>query len=382
MKAIIATRIFTPEPAAASFRLRALAREIASRGGKVRVVTTTPPATMVTQPNEPGITVRRMPVLRDSEGYVRGYLQYLSFDIPVFFRLLAAPRPDVIICEPPPTTGFVTRIAARLRRVPYVYYAADVWSDAAEASAPGLIVTILHKVETWAMKGAAGVITVSNAVADRLHELGVSRVSVATNGIDTDVFALESALPNPRPGERYFVYAGTASEWQGAEVFAEAMKQVHRDHPDVRLYYLGQGSAAAKIAQVASELPAGVVTQIGRVSQEEAAAWQRHAVGALVSIKPGLGYDFAMPTKVYSALSTGTPVVYAGPGPLREPIRHENLGEVTEHEPNAVAAAMVSILGAPSDEAEKRRRRTWVVDTHSLAATGRVACDAVETALQ
>ncbi|QOR47248.1 glycosyltransferase family 4 protein [Trueperella pecoris] len=380
VKAVIASRIFAPEPAAASFRLRALAREIVARGGSVRVLTTTVPPSVANLPGEEGIDVRRAPVLRDSAGYVRGYAQYMSFDIPLFFRLLLCPRPDVVICEPPPTTGFFTRIATAIRRVPYVYYAADIWSDAAESSAPAPIVKTLRLVEAWAMRGAAEVIAVSDAVADRVRALGARDITVAPNGIDTDIFTPTTSQTHPRPGERYFIYAGTASEWQGAEVFAEAMELVHREAPDVKLYYLGQGSSAGRISEIAGLLPAGVVTQLGRVGQSEAASWQAHAKAALVSIKPGLGYDFAMPTKVYSALATGTPVIYAGPGPLREEIVAHDLGEVVDHDPSAVAAVMLRALQSP--EADSERLRAWAVDHHSLVATGRAAYTALERALR
>ncbi|MDO5500237.1 MAG: hypothetical protein Q4F67_11230 [Propionibacteriaceae bacterium] len=40
-----------------------------------------------------------------------------------------------MIVEPPPTTGLVVRVACALRRTPYVYYAADLWSVAAEEPA-------------------------------------------------------------------------------------------------------------------------------------------------------------------------------------------------------------------------------------------------------
>ena len=40
--------------------------------------------------NDPdGIRVRRAPVLRDKQQYVRGYLSYLSFDVPLFVVVFA-----------------------------------------------------------------------------------------------------------------------------------------------------------------------------------------------------------------------------------------------------------------------------------------------------
>ncbi|NCD20571.1 MAG: glycosyltransferase WbuB, partial [Actinobacteria bacterium] len=101
---LIASRIFAPEPAAASLRLRVLAEELAVAGYDVEVLTTTAPASP--PPQDPaGVHVVRWPALRNADGYIRGYLGYLSFDIPLLFRLLLRRRPDVVVCEPPPTSG-------------------------------------------------------------------------------------------------------------------------------------------------------------------------------------------------------------------------------------------------------------------------------------
>src|SRR5690554_401825 len=103
--AILATRLYEPESAAAAYRLGNLTRALERRGWRVKVLTTK-------SKYEARSTraVRRWPVLRDKSGAVRGYLQYLSFDVPLFFRLLFSRRANVVIVEPPPTTGLVTRI--------------------------------------------------------------------------------------------------------------------------------------------------------------------------------------------------------------------------------------------------------------------------------
>src|SRR5687768_1858826 len=103
---IIASRIFEPEGSAAAYRLGALARALEEVGITTTVLTTRTPD------NAPSSKrVKRWPVIRDKSGAVRGYLQYASFDIPLFFRLLFARKADCVIVEPPPTTGLVARIA-------------------------------------------------------------------------------------------------------------------------------------------------------------------------------------------------------------------------------------------------------------------------------
>ena len=379
VRVTLATRIFAPEPAAASFRLAALTRGLASLGARVRVLTTTVPGRAEPSPGA-GVAVERWPVLRDPEGYVRGYVQYLSFDAPLLLRLLRTPRPDVLVCEPPPTTGAVVRLAAWLRRVPYVYYAADVWADAAEsAGMPGAVVRALRTVERWAMGGAACVIAVSEPVAARLHELGVQRVEVVPNGVDTEVFTPDGPAVDDG-GRPYLLYAGTASEWQGADVFLRALPRVLESVPEARVVYLGQGSDWHHLRELAADLPPGAVSFHARGPAEEAARWQRGAAACLASIVPGRGYDFAVPTKIHSALACGSPVVFAGVGQAAEQVRDERLGWAVDHDPEAVAEAMVAALRAGRTPSEDARRAGWVRSHRSAAATGRRAAEVVTAA--
>lgn len=377
---IIASRIFMPEASAASFRLEAVAKALVSAGDRVRVLTTRTPATPVDDPE--GVSVSRWPVKRDSTGYVRGYIPYMSFDIPLFFRLLCAPKAASMLVEPPPTTGVMVRLAATLRRVPYVWYAADVWSDASEiAGAPAPVVRAVRWMESFTIRGASAVVAVSEGVAERVRELGGQRVEVIPNGIDTTTFTPEGEglsaeeKAHYRLSEEYFLYAGTASEWQGAEVFAEAIASVREDHPNAQVVFLGQGSswddilaAGARITTGNPDFPA--VIQHPLVPADEAARWQRSARAALVSIRPGIGYDFAYPTKVLAALASGTPVLYAGVGPVVDDVNAYDLGECSDHEAGAVAEAMKRLLTRDKTAQAKKRLHQWVVENRSMTTTG------------
>ncbi len=153
MRVIIASRIFDPEPSAATFRLRALAEAFTAAGHEVTVLTVRPPKRLAEDAKDSARSydVRRAPVLRDRADYVRGYLPYISFDVPLFFRLLFGRNADLIVVEPPPTTGFFVRLAAALRRTPYAYYAADIWSDASkQTGAPRWVVRVVRNIELFA----------------------------------------------------------------------------------------------------------------------------------------------------------------------------------------------------------------------------------------
>jgi glycosyltransferase involved in cell wall biosynthesis len=367
MKVVIVTRLFAPEVAAAAFRLKALADGLAAAGHQVTVLTTKPPRGTATQ-DFPDYRVLRWPVLRDAGGNVRGYVQYASFDFPMVPRLLARSA-DVVVSEPPPTTGALAALACLVRRKPLYYYAADIWSDAVAAiDAPGFVTKVMRAFEQFALRRARGVIAVSDGVAERARALGARNVEVVANGVDTSQFHPVEVAAAEEP---YFVYTGTMSEWQGCDVFVRAMPIVREKHPAARLRFFGQGSAEPALRQLAAEVAPDAVEFGGVVPPADAARWLSGATGALVSIVPGKGYDFAKPTKIYAAAACGTPVLFAGVGASAELIQQNDLGAVAEYDAEDVAARMIAMLDGERPDGE--RLVGWVRENASLATTGRLA---------
>lgn len=376
---VIVSRIHSPEPAAASFRLDALREALLARGLVVDVLTTTVPGAGAKGGTtcDRGGRVSRWPALRNKDGYVRGYLPYLSFDVPVALRLLFHRRFDAVVVEPPPTTGLVVRWAAGLRRRPYLYYAADLWSVASLATqAPSLVVSIVVRLERAALRGATRVLTVYPSLASRLEEW-VARPCIALvgHGADTDCFRPDgprAALDTP-----YVVYAGTASEVHGAGVFVEAMRTVLAHEPTATLVVIGQGEDRPAMEEAARQLPDGAVRFLPRLSPADTATWLRGANAALASVRPG-PYGFALATKVFAAAACGVPTVYAGGGEGAALVRDNALGHVVRHDPDEVASAMLGALRAPADTARRERLVSWAREHGSLRAAGDRAAEEVE----
>ncbi|MDO5700751.1 MAG: glycosyltransferase [Bowdeniella nasicola] len=380
----LVTRIHAPEPAAASLRLAAVEDELLKRHVRVAVLTSTPPPGIADAIDPPGLRVSRWPAWRDSEGQLRGYLPYLSFDLPLVMRVLAQRSPSVFLVEPPPTTGAVMRVMASLLKRPYVWYAADIWSDAlAGTRTPRYVRHAVRWLESWVLRGASHVIAVSPEVAERARTLGARAVTVVRNGVNTELFHPDVAplSANERSiegvGEGYFIYAGTASEWQGAEIFVEAIRRARRAGKAYQMVFLGQGSALADLEARAREIPAlpsgnPSVVFLGQRPAAEAARWQAGALGSLVSIKPGLGYDFAYPTKVLSALSCGVPVIYAGLGPVRKDLDDPQLGLAVDYDVAAVERALNTVASTEADSRRVAYRHAWVRKHRSTRSVGKI----------
>lgn len=359
-KAILATRIYPPERGAAPLRLAGLVRAL-ERGN-----ITTAVFTSQLQPRIRSTTnVRRFPVLRDKQGVVRGYFSYLSYDIPLFFRLMFTKSPDFYISEPPPTTGLVTMLVASLKRRPYVYFAADIWHIAAEGMGSShLVVTLLRKVESLAWRRASAVLAVTDGIASKIEENGVvpARIARIGSGIDTDLFrAAGEKVTFTSPT---FIYAGTMSEFQGAEIFIRALARAR--HVDARIIFFGQGTQREYLESLAEQLVPGRVEFRGVVPPDVVAQHLRGSVAGLVSLDPNVHYDFVVPTKSLVSVSCGRPVIYAGPGPFKRQIRDDRLGWAEDWDEEAVADAIDVACETPRDERETERLSSWVNEHHSL----------------
>lgn len=398
MLVTLATRTFTPEPTAAALRLGALARALAAGGDRVRVLTSRLAPSVARDARETGETralakvggdtgegpglveVRRAPVLRDRTGAVRGYVSYVSFDLPLLTRLLVGPRPDVVVSEPPPTTGVAVCLACTLRRVPYVYYCADIVSDAAAlAGVPGLVVRTVAGLEAFALRGARRVIAVSDGVASRARELGARDVAVVPNGVRVpDAVATGTPEGFPTCDGPVFVYAGTVAQWLAPEVFVDAFDRARERLGDARLAFVGQGSGWDALAE-RSRGVAGV-EMIPAVSAEEADRWMARATATLASLRPG-GYDYAYPTKILASLAQGTPVIYAGPGQAARDVAQGGLGVACSLDADEIAEAMVALASGTAPWVGCGGARAWVREHRSVSASSRAAAAVVRSAL-
>lgn len=369
---VIVSRIFAPEASAASALLRSWAEGFRDAGAQVTVVTARPPRGVAID-DPPGIDVRRAPVLRDRQQYVRGYLSYLSFDVPLFFRLLFGRRADLYVVEPPPTTVAVVRVVAWLRRSRYVVDAADLWSDAAAmVTSSRFVLGTLRRVELWGLRGAAHLFTAHEPLLARFRDVGIHTPATAIGfGVDTSEFDYRIARSGLPPT---FVYGGTYSEWHGAAIFVDAFATFRERHPDARLLFLGNGQDRALLESRVAEL--GLTDSVelrAPVPPRELSSLLADATASLASLRPGQGYDYAFTTKVYGSLATGCPVLFAGTGPTIEFLtsaaaEHPAAGVAVGYDATAVSAAMESLAGRPATPAQRAELSRWTRDRYSLTA--------------
>ena len=201
---------------------------------------------------------------------------------------------------------------------------------------------VMRRWMRWASKRSAAVITVSQALKDRLCGLGISadRVHALPNGVDLQRFHPDRAR-NLRSDYQLsgplMVSVGHLIEGKGHHFAIEALTRL----PTASLLIVGEGPERNNLERLAEELGvAARVRFLGLVSHDELAGiYGGCDVTVLASSNEG------MPNVVLESLACGTRVVATDVGGVREVITAPSAGRMmTDRSAEALAASARRVL--------------------------------------
>jgi len=197
--------------------------------------------------------------------------------------------------------------AAYLARMPYVVtlHGTDVVLAARQPRLARLL-----------LRGARGVIAVSNALADEARRLGADAVAVIPNGVELP------AEPGTEADPPYVLFAGRLSEEKGVEEFVEATR-------GMRTVVAGDGPLRALVPDA-----------LGFVPRDE---YERLLAGAAVLAAPSRREGFGVACA--EAMAYGRPVVASAVGGLLDLVRDGETGLlVPAGDPTALRGALDRVL--------------------------------------
>ena len=199
----------------------------------------------------------------------------------------------------------------------------------------------------WAAQGAAGLVTVSAALAEGLGKLGIERerVSVLRNGVDLTLFR-----PSDRANRRaelglkglVLLSVGNLVPIKGHELTIEALTYL----PEARLLIVGDGPERNSLQKLAKSLAvADRISFLGSMPQNALPSIYA-AADVLVLASRHEGW----PNVLLEAMACGTPVVVSDIPGMSEIVKSPAVGRlVTERTPRGFAHSVRQIVHeAPS----------------------------------
>lgn len=203
------------------------------------------------------------------------------------------------------------------------------------------------------MRMAAHVFVVTEGLRSwALAEAGHGRVSVVTNGADTELFTPEG--PRPAEPERYIAFVGGLTAWHGIATMIAATRELAWPE-GVALVIIGDGVERDRLKDAAAHPR---VRWLGRRPPTEVASYLRGAIAALSVTEDSEGHlnTGVAPLKLFEAMASGVPVIATDLPFQGEVVRHYETGIVIPMASPADLAQAAATLAGDADLAGQRGR--------------------------
>lgn len=304
-------------------RVRREAEALAAAGHRVVVFALRRPGDAPTATID-GVVVHRLPVQRHQGARVRVYLrEYLSF----FLRSMVAlarshlrRRYALVQVHTLPDFLVFATVPLRLVGVPVILdlheAMPEFFSARFGARSGGLGVRLLRVQERLACRFATAVVTVNQALADRLIGLGVdpNKLTIVPNAPSLARFS-RAAHPSRsfmQDAALRLVYTGALSPTYELDVAFQAVAELLEQDPDlqVRLDLYGRDFAEVPLPELAEQLGiSACVTFHDRIAIDAVPAALAGADIGLAPTRRTPFTDYSLSTKVFEYAAMGKPVV-------------------------------------------------------------------------
>ena len=391
MNIVIVCYIYPPEVAPAGQMVKELSEDLASVGHQVTVITG--------YPNHPqgtlydgwlmrgrlwedglGFRVLRVPHSTSPDRGFRARSRfYASFAVNSLLAGLGLRRIDAVLCLSSPVVGALCCwLLAALKRARFYYDIWDIYPEVALSTGvlrPGLVASILLRLDTFLCRRAAKVITISEGMKRTLMARGLSDDHMVTIPVwlDTGEIVPCDRLNQWRreqgiAADRFVaLYAGTIGLISGAQMMLD-VAEVLRDREDMLLLFVGEGERKRELETGAEARELRNLAFLPFQPRERLAEVQSTADVGVVTLERGKGKT-SVPSKVLGYMAAARPVVASvdEDSDTAAWVRRSGGGWVVPPEdPRAMADALLRAAGDPEATAERGRNgRRFLEETLS-----------------
>lgn len=250
---------------------------------------------------------------------------------------------DVIfVVSTPPIQGMLAALIKRKMNCKFIYNLQDIFPDtlvgAGLAKKNGLLWKIGRKIENYTYKHADKIIVISQDFKRNIIEKGVpkNKIEVVYNWVDQDSIHPIDDMENPLFDEFNIskdkfriVYAGNLGHAQNLDIVIRAAEILRNNH-QIEFLIFGKGGIEDDLKKNIKEKKLENVRVLPLQPYERVSYVYSLGNACLVSCKAGLGGS-ALPSKTWSILSTGRPVIASfDEGELKEILETNNMGLFTQ----------------------------------------------------
>lgn len=270
--------------------------------------------------------------------YPDGQIGWLPFAMRGGHELLGHWRPDAIFASAMPATSLL--VASRLARrhvVPWIAELRDLWTDECGYAQPTWRKALERRLERSVLSSAAGLVTVSQPLADILQSQFARPTAVVLNGYDPLDFASICEMP-PRGGPLRIVYTGMIYEGRrDPEPLLEALARLGEVANGIRVAFYGR--YLQTVHNLASRHGVGRLIEVHEpVPYRESLRMQQQADVLLLLLERDPEQRGVFTGKLFEYLGARRPVLAVGPtGNVAADLLVERQAGVVSNDVDAIA---------------------------------------------
>jgi colanic acid biosynthesis glycosyl transferase WcaI len=375
MRILLLSDNYPPETNAGALRSGAHAEIWAAQGHDVTVVTSFPnfPEGKLfagyrqkpfSRQRINGVTVIRVPTLIfPNAGTVKRIVDFVSFMVTGTLAGWVVRKPDLVIATSPQFFAAAAGwLVASVRRRPFVFELRDLWPDsivAVGALADSALLGPIRKLEYFLYRRAAAIVSVTNAFRDHLAERGIdpAKITVVRNGVDLSRFSPGDGAGVRREhgleGKTVVSYIGTIGMAHGLGLLLDAAEGLRASNPDIAILILGTGAEREQLRDEAIQRGLSNVIFVDRVSHDRVIEYWRASDMTLVLLRDSPVFRTVIPSKIFEAMATGTPIVTNVKGEIEALLRPlETAVFVEPGRADALAEAIARLSADPALRAQ------------------------------
>lgn len=249
---------------------------------------------------------------------------------------------DVVFATSTPLTAALPGIAARwLRGKPFVFEVRDLWPELPQAMGVirnPLVLLMMDWLEFVAYHSANSCVALSPGIAQGIARRGVpeSRIVIAPNGCDMDLFAPDAAQPVPEIPDlplHAFVAAFTGAHGvaNGLGAVLDAAAELRlRGRTDIFLVFIGDGKEKPALIERARRERLDNCLFVDPLPKKALAQFlcRRANVGLMILANVPAFYYGTSPNKFFDYLASALPVLVNYPGWMAEMVTAQSAGLV------------------------------------------------------
>ena len=270
------------------------------------------------------MTVHRFHLMKEGKNSLVRAFRYACSSIILLYKGVFAKEArncdTMFISSTPPIQGAMAALVKKVHGIPMVYNLQDIYPDSLVgsglASKDGIFRKIGRIIENFTYRNADKIIVISDDFKKNIMAKGVpeEKIIVVYNWVDENAVVPVAKEDNPLYDELGInrdkfsvVYAGNFGHAQNIDVTIAAAERL-KDVEDIQFLMFGTGGLVDDYKKIAQEK--GLKNMFFFPLQPVEKVSQVYSLGDLgvVACKKGLGKG-AFPSKTWSIMSAGTPVI-------------------------------------------------------------------------